>query len=321
MDRWRWWVMLLGPWPILAVSLGLSRWARSEPSPPPSLNVVRRLVIDDPLVQTASFEADIHEQLALACRGRADELREQLGPAAAVIVRAPFVLAGDQTADALDDWHRQTIAPAARALRNSYFDTAPHEPISVLLFDNSTSYEHHARQLFGDADVSIYGYYRPHLRTMILNAATGGGTVLHELTHALAAFDFPQMPDWFNEGLASLHEQSHIRSDESGVDGLVNWRLSGLQSAIVAGQAPSLVALLENKKFRGEQVGMNYAQARYLCLFLQQHGRLEAFYRRFRATHRDDPQGHAALLAQFPEQNFLQLDAQFQNWVAQLPRP
>lgn len=321
MERWRWWVMLLGPWPILAVSLGLSRWARSEPSAPPSLNVVHRRVIEDPLVQTASFEVEDHDQLAFACRGRADELREQLGSAAVVIVRAPFVLAGDLSAAALDDWHRQTIAPAARALRNSYFDTVPHEPISVLLFGNAKSYEHHARQLFGDEDVSIYGYYRPQLRTMILNVATGGGTLLHELTHALSAFDFPQMPDWFNEGLASLHEQSHIRSDESGVDGLVNWRLSGLQQAIAAGQAPTLIGLLEHKKFRGEQVGMNYAQARYLCLFLQQHGRLKAFYRQFRATHRDDPQGHAALLAQFPGQDFSQLDARFQQWVAQLPSP
>ena len=37
-----------------------------------------------------------------------------------------------------------------------------------------------------------------------MNIGTGGGTLVHELTHSLIAFDFPHVPDWFNEGLASL---------------------------------------------------------------------------------------------------------------------
>ena len=37
--------------------------------------------------------------------------------------------------------------------------------------------------------------------------ATGGGTLSHELTHALMEADFPNAPGWISEGLASLHEQ------------------------------------------------------------------------------------------------------------------
>ena len=68
----------------------------------------------------------------------------------------------------------------------------------------------------------------------MLNLGTGTGTLLHELTHALADFDVPDMPDWLNEGLASLHEQCRFRNDEQGpwIEGLVNWRLDALQAVV-----------------------------------------------------------------------------------------
>ena len=36
----------------------------------------------------------------------------------------------------------------------------------------------------------------------------GGGTIAHELVHALIANDFTEAPEWLNEGLASLYEEA-----------------------------------------------------------------------------------------------------------------
>jgi hypothetical protein len=148
-----------------------------------------------------------------------------------------------------------------------------------------------------------------------MNIGTGTGTLVHEMTHALVSFDFPTVPDWFNEGLASLHEASQIRRDESGLDGLTNWRLPGLQKAVREKRLGSLYDLATETNFRGEQVGLNYAQARYFCLFMQQRGVLTRFYRRFRERWEWDPQGTDAVLAMFPGANWEQLDREFQQWV------
>ncbi len=73
----------------------------------------------------------------------------------------------------------------------------------VWLFTDEKPYAEHSLRIYGDKDVSVYGYYKPDKRVLVMNIGTGGGTLVHELTHALAAFDFPGQPDWFNEGLAS----------------------------------------------------------------------------------------------------------------------
>src|SRR5262249_40360681 len=150
--------------------------------------------------------------------------------------------------------------------------------------------------------ISIYGYYKPRQRTLVMNIGTGNGTLLHELTHALVDFDFPQIPDWLNEGLASLHEQSRFREDPRGpwIEGLVNWRLAGLQEVAKANKLGSLEHLIENREFRGPNEGTNYAQARYFCLYLQQQGVLEEFYKAFRAAQDFDQRGLVTLRETFP---------------------
>ena len=57
----------------------------------------------------------------------------------------------------------------------------------------------------------------------------------------LIASNFPDCPTWFNEGLASLYEQS---AEAGGrIVGLTNWRLEGLQRALAAGDVPSFAQL------------------------------------------------------------------------------
>lgn len=254
------------------------------------------------------------------CQRRADLWAGQLGPECSVLVKAPFVLAGDFSDDDLAHLHQQTIRPAMQAMHRAYFDIEPSEPVSVLVFRGETSYEQYCERLFGERGISIYGYYKPRQRTLVLNLGTGQGTLLHELTHALADFDFQEMPDWLNEGLASLHEQSRFRDSGDGpwIEGLVNWRLKGLQEVARAGQLGSLQELVEDPQFRGHGEGTNYAQARYFCMYMQERGVLAQFYRAFRDRHADDPRGLTALAEVFPETDLNQLNREFTDWMLKL---
>lgn len=312
-------ILVLGPIPIVIASLALTRWARSDAD---FVVMQNQVLINEPRAaersNALSDAALADERLENECRQVAAALGDRLGDDCQVIVREPFVIAGDLSVEALDHWHRNTIDPAVRAMQRAYFSTAPDRPVTLLLFDGIASYEGHARRLYGEEGISVFGYYKPDERVLVTNIRTGGGTLVHELTHALVDFDFRDVPDWFNEGLASMHEQCRIRDDGSGIDGLVNWRLPLLQQALQQGRLRPLESLILDGDFRESDVELNYAQARYLCLWLQEQSRLADFYRDFRQGHADDPMGYAALWRQFPERSWEQIDAAFRGWVAQL---
>ena len=129
---------------------------------------------------------------------------------------------------------------------------------------------------------------------MVMNVATGLGTLVHEETHALIAPDFPTVPSWFNEGLASLYEQSSM--GDKTIKGYENWRLPALQAAIKADKLRSFKELADDPKFYDpEHVGLNYAQARYLMFYLQQKELLVRYYKTFRDGVADDPTGMKSL--------------------------
>jgi len=285
------------------------------------MNAWRTLSVILACCVTTRFADAAELSLANQCIETAAALRETVGADREVIVRPPFVISGNLTKDALQTWHARTLEPATKAMLASYFDREPDQPITVLLYDTADEYEAQSKQLFGHAGLSVYGYYKPNRRTLVMNIATGGGTLVHELTHALIDFDFPDVPDWFNEGLASLHEQCRFREDGSGIDGLENWRLPALQTAIRDGKLRSLEALIHDEDFRGKQVGINYAQARYFCLYLQRHELLEDYYEHFREHQEDDPQGALAVKAVLPNLSWEELDNDYQKWVLELEPP
>ncbi|MEZ6071399.1 MAG: hypothetical protein R3C10_14300 [Pirellulales bacterium] len=256
--------------------------------------------------------------LRLQCEERAEAVRGRLGDDCAVIVRAPFVIAGDLSEQALSTWHERTIGPAARAMSRLYFRAAPNAPIIVYLFASEESYDHYTQTLFGESGVSVYGYYKPAQRTLVMNIGTGGGTLVHELTHALMDFDFPEVPDWFNEGLASLHEECEIFDDERGIVGRVNWRLSALRQALANGQLRTIESMVTGDDFRGSGEAVNYAQARYLCMFMQQRGVLTDYFHLFHANFGDDPDGDETLLAVFDSHDWATLNTAFRRWVGEL---
>jgi len=256
-------------------------------------------VVDAP---TASIPADNlspeAEAAALAerCRETAAALQTRLDPTFSVLVEPPFVAAGNMRKADLAAHLEQAVLRPAAAMRRAYFTGGPGEPITVLLLtdrgvkpgedrDPGYAYRGWAEKLFGDRDVGHHGYYKAAPRTMVMNIDTGDGTLVHELTHALIAEDFPHPPDWFNEALATLHEQCRVEEDD--IIGLPNWRLAALREAVEAGTLRPLADLVTKDDFRGPLEGMNYAQARYFAMYMQHRGKLRDFYAHYR-THREN---------------------------------
>lgn len=254
--------------------------------------------------------------LQRSCDEAMRRLHERTGRKLAGQVAAPFVVAGDLPIEGLNRIVRQTIEPAAAALWSKYFEKRPGKPITILLFAKDDSYRRWANELFGDKSPPHFGYYRHDARTMVMNIGTGTGTLVHEMVHALAEPDFRDMPDWFSEGLASLYEQCTLAGGD--IRGLVNWRLPALQEAARAGRMRSLRSLMTSDDFHGEQEGLNYAQARYFCLYLQSLGRLEEFYRTFRRDREADPRGVRSVERVLEGRGVDEIDRAFRAWVVTL---
>lgn len=236
------------------------------------------------------------------------------------LVAGEFVLAGDGTSQQLARYRDGTVLAAERALEATYFDKRPTDPIVICLFESEWPYRRLAKEWFDDEDVPHYGFYRHADRVMFMNVATGTGTLVHELTHALIAPDFPKVPSWFNEGLASLYEQCSLSGDT--ITGLPNWRLPALQKAIRADELRPLRELIQDPDFyRRDLVGINYAEARYLMFYLQQKKLLRAYYRRFRDNAASDPTGLKSLEQVIAPQTLDDFEKQWRAAVLELRFP
>jgi len=246
----------------------------------------------------------------------AAEMKQELSDDFIIERVGVFVVAGDLPRRRFDRFKRHTVEACARALWKDFFDKKPKAPIKVYLFRGKASYEKWVRELAGFKPRTPYGFYLPRRRSLLMNIATGGGTLVHEMTHALMDPDFPDCPTWFFEGLGSLFEQCTVTRD-GHIRGLVNWRLPVLRKGGFIG-LEKLVTMTD-AKFRGENEGAHYANARYLCLYLQERGLLRKFYKEFRAAHkaRRDLTGWATLrkvIEESPEQ----FEKQWHEWVGTL---
>jgi len=280
---------------ILALSVGLSRPASSAPAGPD------------------------RGTLAARCRAEAQAIRNDSRAGLSVVVAPPFVVAGELPGADLARWTQRTILPAAERLLAKFFARRPGEPVVIYLFRDEPSYRRFAKDLFGDVDVPHFGYYKPKAHTLVMNIATGGGTLVHELTHALVDFDFPRIPEWFNEGLASLYEQ--CRFDRQDIVGLTNWRLPALQRALAEGRLRPLGRLITAGDFHGPTEGLNYAQARYFCMYMQSEGVLERFYKTFRDRFERDPTGLRFVEEVFGGRSIEQIDRRYRAWLRTLRWP
>lgn len=231
------------------------------------------------------------------------------------VAQPPFVVIGDEAAAVVKQRAEGTVKWTVDLLKKDFFTKDPTEILDIWLFKNTASYRRYAREIFGDEPDTPYGYYSSSHRALIMNIETGGGTLVHEIVHPFIEANFPACPPWFNEGLASLYEQSG--EVDGHLYGYPNWRLPGLQQAIKSNAVPSFKSLMEmqSEAFYHQDKGSNYAQSRYLCYYLQEKGLLVKFYREFTANQTTDPTGYLSLQKVLGESDLLAFKKKWEQFV------
>ena len=232
-----------------------------------------------------------------------------------IIIQRPFVVIGDEAEATVRQRSEDTVKWAVDRLKQDFFTKDPNEILEVWLFKDEVSYRKNAQRMFGDNPSTPYGYYSSAHKALIMNIGTGGGTLVHEIVHPFVEANFPACPSWLNEGLGSLYEQ--CGEVEGHIHGYTNWRLPGLQKAIRENRVPSFKALLEldSRAFYNDDAGVNYAQARYLCYYLQQKELLVRFYKEFVRNHSTDPSGYRTLKRILGETNMAAFQARWEKFV------
>ena len=245
-------------------------------------------------------------------------LKQQMPKGFHFVIQHPFVVIGDESAETVKRRSDQTVKWAVTRLKRQYFKKNPKQIINVWLFKDKDSYSKHAWELFGDRPSTPYGYYSSRKKVLVMNIATGGGTLVHEIVHPFIESNFPGCPSWFNEGLASLYEQS--RDNNGKIWGSTNWRLRGLQTAIGEGRLGSFKTLCSTSReeFYEDNRGTNYAQARYLCYYLQEKGLLNKFYHDFVKNVDDDPTGYKTLQSVLDREDIDRFQKEWQQFVMRL---
>jgi hypothetical protein len=279
------------------------------------LFAVASSLADDPPATDGFTSADLDQHVP--------ELKKKLpaGGDFTIVVQPPFVVIGDEPPTIVRQRATDTVKFAVDRLKRDYFKRDPPEILNIWLFKDKASYQHNVKALFGTEPTTPFGYYSSTNKALIMNIATGGGTLVHEIVHPFMRANFEACPAWFNEGLGSLYEQCADR--DGHIYGVTNWRLEGLQDAIRAGKVPSFAELTatDDDAFYEHDPGTNYSQARYLCYYLQEQKLLVKFYHAFVNAQKDDPTGYKTLQSVLGEKDMAAFQRKWEKFVLKLAFP
>jgi hypothetical protein len=249
-------------------------------------------------------------------QARAAELEKKLkGQGYTVLVEAPFVVVGDLGDKNVKKITTGFLRSKISLMEKEFFTKRPDKLLEVWLFQNEKSFRAGAKKWFNDTPDTPYGYYSPDANALIMNAR-GLGTLSHELVHPFMEANFPDVPSWFNEGLASLYEQPSERKGH--IVGLPNWRLPNLKKEIKAGTLPKIGKLLGTTRDQFYEADYDsYAYARYIVYYLQEQGKLQEFYKKF-LEDKKDLTGATALAAVLGE-DLDKFEPKWRKWVLAIP--
>jgi hypothetical protein len=174
---------------------------------------------------------------------------------------------------------------------------------------------------------------------------TAVGTIFHELFHLLVRSGFGDVPQWLDEGIASLYEVSGRSADT--YFGLVNWR--GRVLELLWNERPSVEELIRSEWFlfddpeqlrvlqsddlegftdygEGRDQAAVMAMARYFLLYLEQRGELVNVYTAIRDRGFSEIDGpareHAVrLVEETLGRTTAELDAEFSDWFRNTAAP
>ena len=213
--------------------------------------------------------------------------------------------------------YTNTITRMDDHLTKYFVKQRPSFSLKVYLFKDAESYQSFCFKYLNEEPSTPFGFYRSDGHLLVMNIATGTGTLAHEIVHPFVESDFPGAPSWFNEGFASLYEQSW----ESGgkMMGLANWRLPALRKAIINKKCPGLSTFMADtsENFYADESGVSYGLARYLCFYLQEQGKLEQFYKSYRDHFSTDITGRK-ILEQVTGRKLPDFEKSLHSWVLQL---
>jgi len=231
--------------------------------------------------------------------------QRQLPPNTPVIAASPLVIAGDLPVEQLERWRREALVPLMATLEHGLPLRPMAKPLTVMLLSSAEVYRDWSKRFGGVEPPSQSGHFSAHLAVLYVNVAAGRDAVCHEATHGRLAADFSDAPAWLDEGIASLMESYRVVGQPPRLEALANWRLPVLRKGLAEGRVPPLSWLLQAKSLQQGDRGLNYAYARYYCMYLLQKGRLAAVYAAVRdRSNRNVPLGN---------------DEEFRRWVAELP--
>ncbi len=185
----------------------------------------------------------------------------------------------------------------------------PDAAVTLLLFGEPARYREVAATM--GPVISDWGFYRPDQRTAIANVGASVGNLRHELVHPLIGDDYPAIPAWLDEGIASLYGSA--TPGKRGFTFLVNYRLRDLQRALKDGTCPTLAQLARTTHFdvHGDRAMVWYALSRYVLLYADRRGELSALYAELRGA---DLAKHGEILAKHVD------EAKFRAWAKKLKR-
>jgi len=270
-------------------------------------------------------DANGHTATRAAFAEHLARLRSRVRDDFTIVIQPPFVVIGDETPATVNQRATNTVKWAVDKLKQDYFESDPTEIIDIWLFKDGTSYTNHARLLFNETPATPFGFYSAEHHALIMNISTGGGTLVHEIVHPFMRANFPACPAWFNEGLGSLYEQSTEKNGH--IRGLINWRYKGLERAIRERKTISfrqLTSMTDTEFYGGADnrgYSQYYAQARYLCYYLQEKGLLVKFYHEFAANAKKDPAGYDSLRRVLGEDNMSAFQKKWEKFILDLRAP
>ena len=92
-----------------------------------------------------------------------------------------------------------------------------------------------------------------------------------------------------------------------------------MQDAIKDKSYTSLEKLMKTdwEEFYGKRSEVNYSQARYLCMYLQENGLLKRYYKNFRDTYNNDKTG-ISQIEKITGKSISELDTDYVSWVGTL---
>lgn len=197
------------------------------------------------------------------------------------------------TYDVIDKDIRLTIA----AMVDNYIKIKPSAVTPIFIFEDMETYKNFSVKYFDiiESDLSPYGFYKISKNAIVIKYVSWKGSPSHEVTHTMIQSDFPEIPSWFNEGLAALNEKSTYKNGE--LVGDFSWRIISIRKAWDNDTYTGIEHLMQtgDEELYGKRSSFYYAQSRYLLMMLQQKGLLVKYYKYFRDNFEQDKTGIAQL--------------------------